>query len=82
MRPSRVWLVKTLTVNAKTAWIYGCSSPKVSKLGFDPSPNHDNLREDSLEGGQLEEWTKLGYQALCGYDGFNDRYADKIFDQQ
>ena len=28
-------------------------------------------------GGQLEEWTKLGYQALCGYDGFNDRYADK-----
>ena len=66
----------------KTAGIYGCSSPKVSKLGFDPSPNHDNLREDSLEGGQLEEWTKLGYQALCGYDGFNDRYADKIFDQQ
>ena len=35
-----------------------------------------------LTGGQLEEWTKLGYQALCGYDGFNDRYADKIFDQQ
>ena len=32
-------------------------------------------------GGQLEEWTKLGYQAFCGYDGFNDRYADKYLIQ-
>ena len=33
-------------------------------------------------GDQLEDETKLGYQAFCGYDGFNDRYADEIFDQK
>ena len=32
-------------------------------------------------GDQLEDETKLGYQAFCGYDGFNDRYADKYLIQ-
>jgi hypothetical protein len=64
MRPSRVWLVKTLTVNAKTAWIYGCSSPKVSKLGFDPSPNHDNLREDSLDGRSVGRVDEVGISSI------------------
>ena len=57
--------------------------PKVSNLGFDLSPNHDNLREDSLDGRSVGRVDEVGVSSiLCGYDGFNDRYADKIFDQQ
>ena len=44
---------------------------------------HDNLREDSLDGRSVGRVDEVGVSSiLCGYDGFNDRYADKIFDQQ